>query len=153
MPMEVIFTDEDLEPVPEKPAKSGASSLNAPKAAVKADEPREESLFGDLEDALGLEPVFAPAPGPFGAPPAKLPDWIKTSAELPPELLKNVPAFESDPFSKEGEQEAEKPPRRKKASGKAVGRHPRLLPGAIRCPSCLRAGRVPVWSAWRCVVA
>ena len=93
MPMEVIFTDEDLEPVPEaakfkpeKPAKSGASSLNAPKAAVKADEPREESLFGDLEDALGLEPVFAPAPGPFGAPPAKLPDWIKTSAELPPEL-------------------------------------------------------------------
>ncbi len=129
MPMEVIFTDEDLEPVPEaakfkpeKPAKSGASSLNAPKAAVKADEPREESLFGDLEDALGLEPVFAPAPGPFGAPPAKLPDWIKTSAELPPELLKNVPAFESDPFSEEAEQEAEKPPRRKKASGKVVGR-------------------------------
>ena len=129
MPMEVIFTDEDLEPVPEavqskpeKPAKSGASSLNAPTAAVKADEPREESLFGDLEDALGLEPVFAPAPGPFGAPPAKLPDWIKTSAELPPELPKNVPAFESDPFSEEGEQEAEKPPRRKKASGKAVGR-------------------------------
>lgn len=32
-------------------------------------------------------------------------------------------------------------------------RHPRLLPGAIRCPSCLRAGRVPVWLAWRCVVA
>ena len=32
-------------------------------------------------------------------------------------------------------------------------RHPRLLPGAIRCPSCLGAGRVPVWSAWRCVVA
>lgn len=30
---------------------------------------------------------------------------------------------------------------------------PGFLPGAIRCPSCLRAGRVPVWSAWRCVVA
>ena len=26
-------------------------------------------------------------------------------------------------------------------------RHPRLLPGAIRCPSCLGAGRVP--ARWR----
>lgn len=54
MPMEVIFTDEDLEPVPEaakfkpeKPAKSGASSLNAPKAAVKADE-RARSRFSAI---------------------------------------------------------------------------------------------------------
>ena len=30
---------------------------------------------------------------------------------------------------------------------------PGFLSGAIRCPSCLGAGRVPVWSAWRCVVA
>ena len=30
---------------------------------------------------------------------------------------------------------------------------PGFLPGAIRCPSCLGAGRVPVWLAWRCVVA
>ncbi len=126
MPMEVIFTDEDLEPVPEaaqskpeKPAKSGASPFHTPKAAAKAAEPHEESLFGDLEDALGLEPVFAPAPGPFGAPPAKLPDWIKTSAAAPPELPQSVPVFESDPFSEE-EQKAEKPARRKRAAGKAA---------------------------------
>lgn len=129
MPMEVIFKDDDLEPVPEtakskpeKPLKPGASSAAPAKAAVRISEhPREESLFGDLEDALGLEPVFAPAPGPFGAPPAKLPDWIKASAEAPPALPESLPAFEPDDLSDEAQvPRAGKPARRKKAERKSI---------------------------------
>ena len=64
--MEVIFSDEDLEPLPqkaqekpEKTKKSAERSLNGGAAAPPRPElppvvPREESLFGDLEDSLGL---------------------------------------------------------------------------------------------------
>lgn len=56
--MEILFDDDDLEPAvpsvtaapPSVPAESSASS------------PSEDSLFGTLEEQLGLEPVFAPAP-------------------------------------------------------------------------------------------
>lgn len=55
--MEILFDDDDLEPMAVAPEGEAAK-----KAASPAPLTSEASLFGDLEDALGLEPVFAPAP-------------------------------------------------------------------------------------------
>ena len=144
--MEVIFSDEDLEPLPqkaqekpEKTKKSAERSLNGGAAAPPRPElppvvPREESLFGDLEDALGLEPVFAPAPGPFGAPPARLPNWIDAPKEaLPsaadPKLSIPVPAFESDPFDAPPPKEIKTlRPRSKALARKASDKHMEEVP-------------------------
>ena len=75
--MEVLFSEEDLEPVslpdPHEQTHAAHSASRkprkeAPRPAPQA--PSDGSLFGDLEEVLGLEPVFAPAPvNPFGAPP------------------------------------------------------------------------------------
>lgn len=75
--MEVLFNEEDLEPIadPQQQTQATPAALGAPRReparrAPAPQAPAEGSLFGDLEEALGLEPVFAPAPvSPFGAPP------------------------------------------------------------------------------------
>ena len=75
--MEVLFNEEDLEPIadPQQQTQAAPAALGAPRRepaprAPAPQAPAEGSLFGDLEEALGLEPVFAPAPvSPFGAPP------------------------------------------------------------------------------------
>ena len=63
--MEILFDEDDLEP-----AQAGQADASAPAAAL---ETSEASLFGDLEEALGLEPVFAPAPLSGAAPVSRAP--------------------------------------------------------------------------------
>lgn len=63
--MEILFDEDDLEP-----AQAGQTDASAPAAAL---ETSEASLFGDLEEALGLEPVFAPAPLSGAAPVSRTP--------------------------------------------------------------------------------
>ena len=55
--MEILFDDDDLEPM-------GVSAQEAATKKAISNTPltSEASLFGELEDELGLEPVFAPAP-------------------------------------------------------------------------------------------
>ena len=94
--MEILFDEDDLEPAqhltaPEKPAGGKAPKLSKMPAAQAQPFPQTGSLFGDLEDEMGLEPVFAPAPIQnlaaertaklFGDEPAADPVWSSKPAE------------------------------------------------------------------------
>ena len=89
--MEVLFNEEDLEPIadPQQQTQTAPAALGAPRReparrAPAPQAPAEGSLFGDLEEALGLEPVFAPAPvSPFGAPPPGRAAEFPAPAEAP----------------------------------------------------------------------
>lgn len=67
--MEILFCEDDLEPVfqaekqPDKPSRPAAEKrVPAPRPAAQKPPLQEESLFSGLEEEMGLEPVFAPAP-------------------------------------------------------------------------------------------
>ena len=62
--MEILFNDDDLEPAVPSVTPAPSSEPAAPGASCTS----EDSLFGGLEEMLGLEPVFAPAPAvPVGS--------------------------------------------------------------------------------------
>lgn len=101
--MQILFSEEDLEPVGPAPAPETGAKPAAGSARPKPDhrpEPQTGSLFGELEDELGLEPVFAPAPTAgireraealFSSGPAPAaPDWLTAPAPAP--LDEAVPA-------------------------------------------------------------
>ena len=64
--MEILFEEEDLEPsqtasLSKDPLKKTARRHESSELSADA-LPQTGSLFGELEDSMGLEPVFEPAP-------------------------------------------------------------------------------------------
>lgn len=88
--MEILFEEEDLEPsqtasLSKDPLKKTARRHESSELSADA-LPQTGSLFGELEDSMGLEPVFEPAPIQnaasdraarlFGEKPADTPQWF-----------------------------------------------------------------------------
>ena len=88
--MEILFEEEDLEPaqtasLSKDPLKKTARRHESSELSADA-LPQTGSLFGELEDSMGLEPVFEPAPMQnavsdraarlFGEKPADTPQWF-----------------------------------------------------------------------------
>lgn len=83
--MEILFDDDDLEPMGGVPQKS-----TSPEPLSS-----EASLFGDLEESLGLEPVFAPAPVQKTKPSSET--WLRNQASARPPV--------SDPWARARKEE------------------------------------------------
>ncbi|WP_295480965.1 regulatory protein RecX [uncultured Sutterella sp.] len=135
--MEVLFSEEDLEPVSvpdpheQTHAAPAAPRKNAPRPAPQA--PAEGSLFGDLEEALGLEPVFAPAPvNPFGAPPparaAALPVPAEATGAFEALVSPELPVPAEAPDRARRPRSVQKSQKARKTRGAAVSKAVREAP-------------------------